>query len=329
MMNVRIFSGLLLCLVSFSLAAGNLESKFRIFTLLPTLDTPLAVEPAIPKNFVAMSKSGTLDLQDWVYWGPKDVVEAYFKDQSLKHSILRCRLSQTVKQIGPHAFSSENDDLCKLMAPLGLKRLFDVRMKWGKYPIYAISAEFSKKWLYAAWVGLSDPQGSTLMFELIYSGTKPTSKDFELWDVFLDKTTILPEPACSEAYSIAYNQGVTEMCLYEEKFAVIGEQRYSDKLMQIVVDLKKSNLKCELDTVNFASLPPSIDLGGIVDGLAAGPGAKVYFSLIRADKSRFTQMIPVFVKAVDDFVVDAESAREKGFIVYEQQLPCMLKEFLK
>ncbi len=325
-MKLRILGGIIVTLgLSCALMAGSFEGNVRIFTMLPTLDAPLAVDPAIPRNFVALSKDGTFDRNEWIYWGPKEVVEAYFQDQStLKQSILRVRASETVKQISADKFSVENDELCKLMAPMGLKRLFDVRMKWGKYPIYAVTAEFQKKWLYTAWVGLSDPQGSTLMFELVYPGTKPTNEQFELWDVFLDKTKILSDPVYSQGFNAVYAQGQTNVMLYGQSLSFIAEQRYTDKLIQVVVDAKKSGFTPILDTVYFSYIMPDPNCGG--------PGAKVYLSLVRKEGEKetvFTHMIPVLMKQVDSFSVEAESAKKNGAIVYEQQLPCMLKEYLK
>jgi hypothetical protein len=300
----------------FLLLLSVVEASPRIMSLLGPLDAPLAVEPYIPSNFEATSKTGTLDMNDWVYWGPKEVVESYFLDPtSLKQSLIRVRLSQTVRQNGPDRFNSENDDLCKLMAPLGLKRLFDVRMQWGKYPIYCITAEFDKKWLYTAWVGLSDPQGTTLMFELVYPGKKPSTTDFELWDQFLDKTRIAPEPIYGDSFRLSYAPGATDVAFYGEKFALIGEQRYSDKLIQIVVDPKKSGFAAVIDTVHFAFISE--------DPTKTGPGAKVFLSLTK-DTNRYTQMIPLLIKPVESFSQDG-----KGKATYEQKLHCMLKEYLK
>lgn len=314
-----------------SLAANGFKADQRIFSLLPTLDAPLVVEPYIPKNFVAVSKTGTLDAHDWIYWGPKDVIEAYFNDPySLKQSILRVRLSQTVKQVASTRFSAENDELCSLLAPMGLKRLYDVRMNWGKYPVYVITAEFQKKWLYAGWVGLCDPQGTTLMFELVYPVTladtalKPTNEQFKLWDEFLDKTKPLPEPICSDGFSISYSPGLTDVRLYGAAFCVIGEQRVSDKHIQVVVDMQKSGFTPVLDSVYLAHITPQLNTGG--------PGAKVYLSLRRKEGEKemvFTHMLPVIIKPVDVFSVDAQAAQAKGDIVHEQPLACMLKDYLK
>ncbi len=294
----------------------------RIFSLLPTMNTPLAVEPHVPRDFVAMSKEGTLDLQNWVYWGPKEALERYFKDPAtLDQSFLRVRLSETVKQIAATTFSQENDALCKLMAPMGLKRLFDVRMQWGKYPIYLITAEFDKKWLYAGWVGLSDTQGTTLMFELVYPGEKPSAKDFQLWDLFFDKTTTLANPTYSEGFSVRYTTGITDVTLYGKRFSIHGEQRYSDKLLVLHIDPENSSYKPAIETVSYAYFFP--EANGL--RLSGGPSAYVTFTVTSPDNKVYTHTIPVLVASVDDF----SKERVASPSLYEHPLPCMLKEYLK
>ena len=60
----------------------DVKSDLRILELLPNLLCPLAVDPGIPADFVALSPNGILDPHDLIYWGPKDVLKAYFKDPS-------------------------------------------------------------------------------------------------------------------------------------------------------------------------------------------------------------------------------------------------------
>ena len=42
----------------------------------------MPMTPGIPADFVALSPNGILDPHDLIYWGPKDVLKAYFKDPS-------------------------------------------------------------------------------------------------------------------------------------------------------------------------------------------------------------------------------------------------------
>lgn len=58
------------------------KNDLRILELLPNLLCSLAVDPGIPADFVALSPNEILDLHDLIYWGPKDVLKAYFKDHS-------------------------------------------------------------------------------------------------------------------------------------------------------------------------------------------------------------------------------------------------------
>ena len=83
----------------------DVKNDLRILELLPNLLCPLAVEPGIPADFVALSPEGILDPHDLIYWGPKDVLKAYFNDpSSLKVPLLRVKLSANVAQTGPNSF---------------------------------------------------------------------------------------------------------------------------------------------------------------------------------------------------------------------------------
>ena len=60
----------------------DVKNDLRILNLLPNLLCPLAVDPGIPADFVALSPNGILDPYDFIYWGPKNALTAYFKDPS-------------------------------------------------------------------------------------------------------------------------------------------------------------------------------------------------------------------------------------------------------
>ena len=89
-------------------ATQNATNDLRILDLLPNLLCPFAVDPGIPADFVALSPRGTLDPYDWIYWGPKDVLKAYFENPaSLKTPLIRVKLSANVAQTGPNSFNNE------------------------------------------------------------------------------------------------------------------------------------------------------------------------------------------------------------------------------
>jgi hypothetical protein len=126
------------------------------------------------------------DPHDWIYWGPKDVLETYFKDeQSLSVPVLRVKLSSNVSQIGPNKFSGDNDlqGMLKKDPNSKLKSLM-----WNQYPVQAIELNLNNKRLFTAWVGMNDPEGHwVLMFNLVYpeKSGHPDILDIELWNNFL------------------------------------------------------------------------------------------------------------------------------------------------
>lgn len=322
-MKLFFLGWLTLCLTIFQgLSAADSWNQTRIGQLLGRLDTPLCVEPAIPDDFVAMSPKGKLDLDEWVYWGPKEVLERYFENQrSLTQAVLRVKLSENVKQTSHDAFNKEDETLANALAPVGLKRMYDVRMKWGKYPIYAITAEFEKKWLYAAWVGLDDFQGTTLMFELVYPHDKPNGVDFALWNSFLDNTKTLSEPLYSQGFQASFEKGCTHFQLYGERVIVRAEQRFSDKLVQIIVDPIGSKFTFTPEKASYEFMQPGESPGG--------PAARIQGRFSKTDGSlSIKQTIPVLVNTVHTFSTSAEAAKTKGKVVYEEKLPSLVQQYI-
>ncbi len=79
----------------------DVTQSLRINQLMPRerLLIRLAVEPAIPEVYIALSKEGEVTYSDWVYWGPKDILSAYFKDPlSLSVPIIRVKITPNIIQ---------------------------------------------------------------------------------------------------------------------------------------------------------------------------------------------------------------------------------------
>jgi len=168
----------------------NADADLRISQLLPNIFYPLLVEPAIPANFVAMAPSGDVDLYDWVYWGPKDVLETYFKNpNSLENAVIRVKFSGNVAQISPDTFGNGVEEHVKQLKQADPQSV--IQKRWGQYPVVAIKEKMGNKIFNIAWVGLNVPDaGWTLMFNLIYpvNHREPSKEDEALWNTFITET---------------------------------------------------------------------------------------------------------------------------------------------
>ncbi|MBS0654392.1 MAG: hypothetical protein JSR46_01320 [Verrucomicrobia bacterium] len=214
----------------------NTSSGLRILQLLPNLCIPLAIDPAIPNDFVAMSPNGNVDVYNWVYWGPKDVLETYFKTDSLKSPVLRVKLSTNTRQTGANSFSDDAKvDEMKKNGPAGF---LSSKMMWGDYPVHALQTTVMDQTIYMAWVGLNDPQaGWTLMFNLVYPQEEghPDKQDLALWENFLSGTKKLSEPDVFKVHGQDMQEGYTIVTLVGAKFKMIAEKREKDGMLQVVV----------------------------------------------------------------------------------------------
>lgn len=160
---------------------------YRILKLLPDPYYTLAIEPAIPEHFVAASPSGELDLNEWIYWGPKDVLEKYFENpNSLDQPLIRIKMTVNRAQTGPDNFTGTDDDIKEFKVKLHSSE----NLKWGNYPVHAIKGTMFHKVICVAWIGLNYPQGETLLCNLVYppQQSQPKKKDYQLWNTFIRKS---------------------------------------------------------------------------------------------------------------------------------------------
>ncbi len=216
--------------------------------LMPASIQPLKIDPAIPEDFVASSPSGELNLNDWVYWGPKDALDQYFKNpESLNRSFLRFKLSSNVAQIGPEKFSDEES--LKTMEAQNPKAFSSILTKWGEYPVRAVKTEIQGQPVTIAWVGLNDyGSGWTLMFNLVYpyKSGRPNKEDLRLWDDFISKTKGLKDEEILKAQGQDLQEGFTQIDTSGLRLKMIAEKRKRDGMLQIVVEPENPNFQIKL-----------------------------------------------------------------------------------
>jgi hypothetical protein len=221
------------------------RDDLRILELLPNLISPLAVDPGIPANFVAAVPKGVLDLYDWIYWGPKDVLQAYFANPaSLKEPILRVKLSANIVQKGPDSFSDEES--LKVLKKQDPKAFASIKTKWGNYPVHAIRTALDNRLIFMAWVGLNDPEaGWTLMFNLVYPDGEghPNKEDRQLWENLIKKTTQLQDQDYFKVYGQDLQEGYTLVNVHGAKLKILAEKRQPDGEVCVLVIPESPDVK--------------------------------------------------------------------------------------
>ena len=247
------------------------NNTLRISDLLPNLLVPLAVDPAIPADFVALSNDKTISLYDWVYWGPEDVLNAYFKSpESLNTPILRVKLSGNVAQTGPNSFNDEES--MKILRKQFPNGFVSHKTRWGDYPVSSIQVTLSKEVIaspadvtvFTAWVGLNDPEaGWTLMFNLVYpeKAGHPNAEDRQLWDNFINKTTQLKDGEFFKAYGQDMQDGYTIVNSGGAKLKMIAEKRQRDGMIQVVVIPENSDVKFKYEDMIEGAMGAKWKLG--------------------------------------------------------------------
>ncbi len=278
----------------------DVKNNLRILELLPNLLCPLAVDPGIPADFVALSPNGILDPHDLIYWGPKDVLKAYFQDpSSLKVPLIRVKLSEMVAQTGPNSFHKSFMDYLKKLKQEDPKGFASIETQWGDYPVLAIRSILEGQLNFTAWVGLNDSEaGWTLMFDLVYPDKKghPTKKDRQLWESLLTKTTQLQDGDYFKACGQDLQEGYTLVNVGGAKLKMIAEKRQSDGTLQVVVIPENSDVEFHYVDMMECEMGAKWKQGE--------PMVKVYGEIVFNDKnlkSATNYVTSIFFKTVQDF----------------------------
>jgi len=313
-MRKTIFNLLLSSLTATGMLLANEQP--RILDLLPGLLSPLAVEPAIPKNFTAMSPNGKLDPCGWIYWGPKKSLEAYFQDQkSLKEPILSVTLSGNVRQSGPHDFGPEAKQALDMMKAMDPKGFDMIETSWGPYPVLAVKTRMEGHTMMMAWVGLNAPEGWTLLFNFVYPGQQdPDKKDMTVWHNFLMNTKVLSGSAFFKAYGQDMQDGLTAVNYGGARYQMMAEKRVSDGMIQIVYTPDMENLAFHYRDMREGLMGAEWKYGS--------PIVKVYATMITTEgnsTNTIDYVTTIFLKPVSEFSVKQEELKkDTGSLIFRK-----------
>lgn len=293
----------------------DVKNDLRILDLLPNLLYPLAVDPGIPADFIALSPNGILDLHDYVYWGPKDVLKAYFEDPcSLKVPLIQVKLSQMATQAGPNSFHKSFMEYLKKLKQEDPKGFDSIEVKWGDYPVLAIRNIFEDQLNFTAWVGLNDPEArSTLVFDLVYPNKKghPNKKDRQLWENLLTKTTQLKDGDYFKACGQDLKDGYTLVNIGGAKLKMVAEKRQSDGILQVVVIPESSDVEFHYVDMMECAMGAKWKYGE--------PMVKIYGEIAVNHKnieSITNYVTSIFFKTVQDFSIKKND--EKKSLIFQK-----------
>ncbi len=301
-------------------ASQESSTNLRIVELLPNLCCPLAVNPGIPADFIAMSPNGNLDPYDWIYWGPKEVLKSYFENPaSLKVPLIRVKLSANVNQTGPDTFCGMES-----IKKMDKKRkgLAFFENKWGDYPVLAMRKRIDGKLIYFAWVGLNDPEaGWTLLFNLVFPDEKdhPNNDDRKLWANFLKETSPLKDEDYFKACGQDLQEGYTLVNVSGAKLKLLAEKRQLDGALQVVVIPASTNIEFKYCDMMECLMGAKWKHGQ--------PLVKVFGEITVNNqniKSTTNYVTSIFYKTVPDFSL--KKGDDKNALIFQKKMPQNEKE---
>ena len=325
----------LLCASSIE-EADNQPKTLRIVELLPSFPYSLAIEPALPNDFVAMNESASGDPYKTIYWGPRATLEKLKKDRgfinrdTLDHAIIAVQLSPYVTQneieklkTSKTAFKEKFESLMKTFG----KQLPNIRLKneptqaswnWGPYPVHSCEWQADCLTLCMVWVGLNTPEGMTLCCALISPSLHPNKKDLAMWHTFLQNTTAFPESHLIQALGYDLQPGYTVASFHGMSAKITAEKRRSDGMLQIAV----LSLDADLQFHSFRTVRGyTTTMAGFQEDIA-----KIVCLFRRKSDVHHVQenkCVPLRVQTVDEFLVDVSEMKSNNqlFVYQEEPLP--------
>lgn len=276
----------------------DVTQPLRINDFIPrkNLACVLAVEPALPDNFISLNDTNELGYLDWLYWGPKDAIETYMKDpSSLTTPIIRIRLSDGIMQ---REFGRLDEALITKEEPELTNSTYNFG-NWGEYPYCMISCTIEDDGktgnLIVGYVGLNHESGAVLFLHLVVPETSTGKAEaLRLWENFFKNTKELPIPLLYKAKGQELHPGYTIVNIFENKIKVIAEKRRSDQKIRFVSIPEKPDVEFKFEKMFVTTMgdawhyrEPLLKIRGayiVNDG-------SVHYSLITS----------VLIKEVDEF----------------------------
>lgn len=172
---------------------AQIKSDHSSFTkFLPGIEEQLAIEPALPKDFIADSIQNEPNVIDGVIWGKKEDIEQLKNDpKQIKSTFIIARLSTNVTQAGSNEFNGEKDFI-KELEDLSYTNVVIEKLKWGEYPVLSLNATSAEdRKIYVAWVGLNETDThKVLLLNFVYPDqqNEPTPDQLKIWETLLRQT---------------------------------------------------------------------------------------------------------------------------------------------
>lgn len=273
----------------------NVSQPLRIDDFIPrkNLFCVLAVEPALPEDFVSYSETNTLDYLKFLYWGKKEVITAYMNDpNTLSEPIIGATLPVNFSQTNLYELDVEK---IKDQFPPDYKITILQTGKWGQYPYCTFTLDRGKQSELVAYVGFNHESGAVLLLNLLNPKTPAgKKKGFEIWDNFFKNTKQLPFPLFVKAQGQELHIGYTHVQILDKKIKVIAERRKSDKKVQVGVIPLDPSVEFKFQSAELCQMGQKWHHG---EPLAKIKGTYV----LTKDSVSMTKVISILLKEVEEF----------------------------
>ena len=294
------------------------DKTLRIASLFPRyMVARLAVEPAIPENFVLVEDPKS----DRFFWGVKEEIQPALPNygaSALKTAAFRLYLSDSCAQTGPDSLSTTSSELEKMAKSLGVRNVSITTTKWGNYPVLSVKGKVSDKKLFRlAYIGLNCPDGWVMVASLVHPDREghPNKQDEQLWDDFIKNTKALSEPDFFIVHGQDLQPGYTILEHVGFKMTVVAEKRKNDNQLQIVLLPHPPGVSYTFDHLEEVLMGAQWNYGA--------PLVKLFGTLNLSHNEGWSvhtdEVISVLVKDVDEFSLKKKDVEKKPENIFLSQ----------
>lgn len=137
---------------------------------------------------------------------------------------------------------------------MGVRNPRVMKMQWGSYPVIAVEGVRPDRTpMFAAWVGLNSPQGTTVFMQLFQPKNSKNSRAF--WYNFLRQTKQLDEYAFLKAMGMELHEGMTCFKTGNAVVTATVEHKKGDDVLYVLVVPENEETTFQLEGVEEDRMP--------------------------------------------------------------------------
>ncbi len=291
------------------------ESNLKIHRLIPDphWKAPLALDPAIPDDFIA--QKGQKETAHQYFWGTSKAITQFLKGKRNGGPLFIISITPNVsynhetKSFTGGMFTKEEFE------QNGMTNVVTRSFSWGQHPVLTLVANIFHQKIHLAWIA-SPISSNVVLVNYFYPLGDPEeeAKSEKIWDTFIENTQELTGNDFYQALGQEMHNGYTLFSQNPITLKVRAERCYKTRTLLCIAEPCSSSTTSMIHRVEVTSLQGPWKTGK--------PIAKIYGTATSFSKSIWTTIdiiVSVMIKDVKSFSCNLKTLRKTKNIAYNIQ----------